>query len=470
VRRTGIDLTPTGCHVVDAEFSRRRTGADGAVCRVHHYASLARTDGDLALTDALKTLLHDESFPRRASVNLWQVRSSHQYRHVPAADEPQLRIAAHEYGASVLGMHVADVTVAAAVGATRQDTPFSSKTELSFFAAPTQDIRDLLRPILDAGFSVEAVTTPCGALWAQARLRRSSLPGEPHAYVAVGPTQSALGIFADGLLLYGRDLDWGFATAGADGGRVVDRETISSRLSLELRRSFLYVKQFWEPDVTQVVLCGEMPEIRSLTAPLIERLNVEVETLDTLDGIDSTAVPTDLSDHISSFRLASAIAVEPPPANLLPVPATRFSRMPLRFAAVGTAAAIAIAAFLYGHADVRRSRAEHQIERIGRQVPPIESQHPDGAGASLARALEVIEHAASETVTVSGIRAISARQGWTVAVDAVVLGGDQAGMRQQTEEFSRQLAGTDMFEGPPMLQITPQSTGLDVAVTLEVRR
>jgi hypothetical protein len=213
-----------------------------------------------------------------------------------------------------------------------------------------------------------------------------------------------------------------------------------------------------------------MPEIRSLTAPLIERLNVEVETLDTLDGIDSTAVPTDLSDHISSFRLASAIAVEPPPANLLPVPATRFSRMPLRFAAVGTAAAIAIAAFLYGHADVRRSRAEHQIERIGRQVPPIESQHPDGAGASLARALEVIEHAASETVTVSGIRAISARQGWTVAVDAVVLGGDQAGMRQQTEEFSRQLAGTDMFEGPPMLQITPQSTGLDVAVTLEVRR
>ena len=68
-----------------------------------------------------------------------------------------------------------------------------------------------------------------------------------------------------------------------------DREMLADRLSTELRRSFLYLKQYWEEDVSQVLLCGDMPEIRSLTAPLIERLNIEVETLDTLEGIDAAS-------------------------------------------------------------------------------------------------------------------------------------------------------------------------------------
>ena len=45
------------------------------------------------------------------------------------------------------------------------------------------------------------MTTPCGALWSQARLRRASLPGQVHAHVVIGVSQSALGIFGDGSLL-----------------------------------------------------------------------------------------------------------------------------------------------------------------------------------------------------------------------------------------------------------------------------
>ena len=469
MRRTGIDLTSTGCRIVDAEFSRRRSGSESAVFRVHRFASLDDTESDLALTASLKRLLHEESFPRRACVNLWRLRSSHQYRRLPAAPEPELRAAAHDYGASVLGMDEADVTVSAAIGAARQDAHYSLKTELSFFAAPTREIADLLRPILDAGFTVEEVTTPCGALWSHARLRRSSQPGDVHAYVALGPTQSAFGLFADGLLLYGRDLDWGYTAGEPDARVTLDREAIARRLALDLRRSFLYVKQFWEPDVSQIVLCGDMPEIRSLTAPLIEQLNVEVETLDTLDGIDASTIPPDFSDCISAFRLASAIAVEPPPANLLPVAQPRPSRLPLRLAAVGTAVAIAIAAILYAHADVRRTRAEEQIERISRQVPQIGSPS-DGPGASLARVLEAIEAAASETVSLEAIRATPDREGWSVAVDAIASADDTIVARQRAEQFSKNLARAGLFEPPPELRMTPKPTGLELATTLDVRK
>ena len=76
---------------------------------------------------------------------------------------------------------------------------------------------------------------------------------------------------------------------------------LANRLSTELRQSFLYLKQFWEQDVSQVLLCGDMPEVRSLTAPLIERLNIEVETLDTLEGIDAHTFPKALPNARRRF-------------------------------------------------------------------------------------------------------------------------------------------------------------------------
>jgi hypothetical protein len=123
-------------------------------------------------------------------------------------------------------------------------------------------------------------------------------------------------------------------------------------LSTELRWSFLYLKQYWEQDVSQVLLCGDMPEVRSLTAPLIERLNIEVETLDTLEGFDTASLPEGFAERASTLRLASSIAVAPPPVNLLPagVTASRTSRSALRVVAVGTAAAVALGAFLYARA------------------------------------------------------------------------------------------------------------------------
>ena len=475
MRRTGIDLSPIRCNVVDAELiGRRRKGVPGAF-RVHHFASMSHLDNLQALTAELKALLERGSYPRRAWVNLWDVRSSHQYLLLSAARESELEAMARHHGASMLGMNDVDVTVAGSIGATRGEAGHDPKREVSFFAAGSQEICARLRPIVDAGFLVEGVTTPCGALWAQARLRRASLPGEVHAHIALGANQSALGIFGDGALLYARDLDWGYAAPTVATAAAHDRDVLADRLAAELRRSFLYLKQYWEQEVSQLLLCGDMPEIRSLTAPLIERLNIEVETLDTLEGID-VALPDGFADRAATFRLASAIAVEPPPVNLLPigVTANRTSKTSQRIVAAGTAAAVAFGAFLYARANMTRIDAARQLEALQIETPSRRSARwaSERQGPAMARVLDAIANAAPAGVALKSLRALPDGSHWTVGVEAVAASRDIAGARVAADEFLRELAASPSFGDPlrrPTQRVVPEA-GVEVAAAYRVRR
>jgi hypothetical protein len=362
-------------------FGMRR---ETAPLRVHNYASLHVSGQDLAIE--LKGLAARKGLPKRAWVNLWGLTSCHQYLLLPTRPRAELDEAARFRAATTLAVDPRDIAIGTVMGRStaqsrgksRRSRDQQSKTEVVFFAAALQDIRARLRPIVEAGFVVDGVTTPCGALWSQARLRRAAGTGDVHAYIALGAQMSALAIFANGFFLYGRDLSWGYAGT-PDGQRApMERDVLADRLAVELRRSFLYVKQYWEPDVTQLLLCGDMQEIRSLTAPLIDRLGIEVETLDTLDGIDPMKLPEPadrFSDQVAAFRLASAIAVEPLPVNLLASnePTGYMNRTNRRLVAVGSAAAVAFAAFVYTrtgdgiHVDGDRGRPEGQIAAVQRE-------------------------------------------------------------------------------------------------------
>jgi hypothetical protein len=407
VRRTGIDLSPTRCIVVDAEMTRGfRTRRDRASLRVHHFASLhVGSNQDLAIE--LKGLIARKALPKHAWVNLWGMTSTHQYLLLPTRPRAELDETARFRAATTLAMDPHDVAIGTILGRSthrspgklrRSGDPRSKKTEVVFFAAALEDIRARLRPIVEAGFVVDGVTTPCGALWSQARLRRPGSGGDVHAFVALGAQMSALAIFANGFFLYGRDLSWGYAGRPDGLGPPMDREELADRVAVELRRSFLYVKQYWEPDVTQLQLCGDMSEIRSLTAPLIDRLNIEVETLDTLDGIDPTKLPEPadrFSEHVAAFRLASAIAVESLPVNLLASnePTGYLNRTNRRLVAVGSAAAVAFAAFAYtrsGGVDGNHGRGEGQIAAVQReqarpQPQPVAPAVPKPASVPAAR-------------------------------------------------------------------------------------
>jgi Tfp pilus assembly protein PilN len=496
VRRTGIDLSSLRCNVVDAEsLGRRRKGEPGAF-RVRRFASVSHLDNLEALTAELKALADRGSFPRRAWVNLWDVRSSHQYLLLPSARESELESMARHHGASVLGMNDLDVTVATSIGATRGEPGHHPRREVSFFAAGSQEIRARLRPIVEAGFVVEGVTTPCGALWSQARLRRASLPGEVHAHIALGVSQSALGIFGDGALLYARDLDWGYAAPSVGTPVVQDRELLADRLAAELRRSSLYLKQYWQQGVSQLLLCGDMPEIRSLTAPLIERLNIEVETLDTLEGIDAATSPDGFADRAATFRLASSIAVEPPPVNLLPVEmtATRTNKTGQRIVAAGTAAAIAFGAFLYGQANAARIDAERQLEMVQRETSSLRSQlvtasapdlrredpgirraalvARDAQGPAMARVLEAVANAVPQGVALKALRASPDGNYWNVSFEAVAANRDSIAARVTADDFLRALADSALFAEPlrpPTRRIVPEF-GVEISAAFKVRK
>ena len=489
MRRTGIDLSSIRCNVVDAESSGRRRRAEPAPFRVHNFASIPHLDNADALSGELKTLAAQGSFPRRAWVNLWDVRSSHQYLLLPSAPDAELESRARRHGASVLGMNDRDITISTVIGGSRGEPGHHPKREVSFFAAGSDDIRTRLKPIVDAGFLVEGVTTPCGALWSQARLRSPLLPGQVHAHVVLGVSQSALGIFTDASLLYARDLDWGYAVPSTGTTAAQDREALADRLSMELRRSFLYLKQYWEQDVSQVMLCGDMPEIRSLTAPMIERLNIEVETLDTLEGIDDSTLPEGFADRASTLRLASSIAVAPPPVNLLPVESTaRRTNEAGRIIVVGgTAAAVAFAAFLYGQANVARTDAERQRDVARSEMPSHPAAVPpdaarastavtspaaevDAPGPALARALETVADAAPPGVTLKSVRASRDGGEWNISVNALAAGRDGAAAQRAAEGFLRALSASPMF-GEPLQPPTSRSVpdGVDVAATYRVR-
>jgi hypothetical protein len=202
------------------------------------------------------------------------------------------------------------------------------------------------------------------------------------------------------------------------------------------------------------MLCGDMPEIRSLTAPLIERLNIEVETLDSLDGIDMDRLPEPADqfvDQASSMRTASAVSAEPPPVNLLPVKvvATQANHICQILFAVGTAAAIAFGAFLYEAAVTRVTAVERQVAVLERQIAVqggtravasnsvAESSRKealdafDTQGPRMARILETTANVTSPDVTLRSIRVIPAKSQWHVSVRSVNKAGAEA-----TAEYS----------------------------------
>jgi Tfp pilus assembly PilM family ATPase len=464
---------------------------------IHRFSSILRPADVQALTGELKTLLETGSFPKRAWVNLWGVRSSHQYLLLPSAPDAELESMARHHGASSLGLSDHEVTVATSIGGSRGEPGHHPKREVSFFAAGSREIRAHLRPIVEAGFMVEGVTTPCGALWAQARLRRPSLPGEVHAHVALGVSQSALGIFSDGSLLYARDLDWGYADPSAGTTVPQHREVLAGHLATELRRSFLYLKQYWETDVSQVLLCGDMPEIRSLTAPLIERLNIEVETLDTLEGIDASALPEGFADRAATFRLASAVAAQPPPVNLLPVEITaiRTSITGERIVAAGTVAAVAFGAFLYGRESVREREAErlltiaqHELASIrpGDDVanaavtsPEVEASRRalltslDVQGPAMARVMEAVANAARPGIAVKSLRAVPDDGHWNVSVEATAVDRDPIVARRAASGFLEALEASPVLAEPigvPTLRVVPDSGGVELSASYRVPR
>ena len=172
--------------------------------------------------------------------------------------------------------------------------------------------RPLIAPLRGAGFRVDRVISPCNALAALARLRTPRGDGAT-CWLAVNRTGVAMVVVRPGEQLYSHSFAWD-SSVGSSGSqaRLLQRYSLVAFLEPEIRRAMAVARQKGTP-VDTIITCGNLPEIRSLTMPLIEELDVEVETLDSLEGL---AVGPDASDRLldvaASLRLACAGAIARP--------------------------------------------------------------------------------------------------------------------------------------------------------------
>ena len=172
--------------------------------------------------------------------------------------------------------------------------------------------RPLIAPLRSAGFRVDRVISPCNALAALARLRRPRGSGAT-CWLAANRTGVAMVVVRPGRQLYSHSFAWD-SSVGLSGSqaRLLQRYSLVAFLAPEIRRAMAVARQLGTP-VDTIITCGNLPEVRSLTMPLIEELDVEVETLDSLEGL---AVAPDASDRLldlaASLRLACAGAIARP--------------------------------------------------------------------------------------------------------------------------------------------------------------
>jgi hypothetical protein len=254
---TGIELGPESCVLVRAR-SRR---AAVEVSTLHQIARSAWPASHAALSATLRQQRKAKRFPRRARLVVWAL------------------------------------------------------------AEPLQDgdpvVRSLVAPVAAAGFRVERVLTPPEALAEIARTR-SRGRGVAVAWLALNMHGAAVAIVRDGELLYGRTFEWHYAGHARDPrGELLQRYSLVAHLAPEVRHGMTQARRTHGAIVEAAVTIGDLPDLRSLTMPLIEELDLEVETLDSTEGFAAAgrARSGRFAESAPAIRLATAAATISPAAG-----------------------------------------------------------------------------------------------------------------------------------------------------------
>jgi hypothetical protein len=502
--RVGIEVSAGRCRVVEVDVRPRKAGqAAGEPVRVRRFHTFDWDTSDPAsLTAGLKGARTLHHLHRHVWVTLWNVPGVFRFLQLPPASPLHLEaIARRESGEELArwGSLPGDSATGIILGETADDADGRPRREVAFAAASTPDIRTRLAPIVAAGFTVDGVLTPALALVSLARLVPAGSPGAAVAYLALGAEASSLVILRNGLPLFAREMPWGYQGHA----RRVDREALANRLASELRRSFLFFKQTFRTGIDLLLTCGDYRELRSLTAPLIAALDVEIETLDSPAGIDLTSLPAPdqrFREELAGLRLAWAAAADPePPVNLLP-PDIRLSRdrrrQTLRLGA-GLAAGLVVGAALYLPADRDARQKEARVQELRQalaRMEPLAREREQarqtsflgaaqkaalaslgGHGPRLGRALEHIAAAAPPELSLTSLTIRSEGASWQASIGGLAVADNPAAGQAAVNSFLRMVAGSPYFEepiAPPALRVISAtrtgSTSAEKSVRTEI--
>lgn len=335
--RVGIELSPVACRIVEIET--------GPMWRRHVASTRVRSFARFPLTSSQMRAKLASLRRRKVAVVAWGLPSDH--RQVVVTDGPSHRMRLE----AIAALADASVDTRGMLGDILPAAPRVAATgrrPVVVAIAAANDVALAVQPLVDAGLNVRSVVTPALALMSLARMRRAlTAPDVMEAYVGLEESAMCFVLVRNSALVAVRDVAWGYLDGASARARPRPREEIAARLADELAR-FFDAEAAGRGSVAQVCICGGLPDLRTMTVPLMERLDLEVETLDSLFAIDVARLPEpadEFRDRSAELRLAWAVAADwPTPINLLRERHRQQQRTSLKRAAVaaGVAAGLGV--------------------------------------------------------------------------------------------------------------------------------
>lgn len=162
-------------------------------------------------------------------------------------------------------------------------------------------------PLTRAGFRVEAVMSPPQALARLAAARTRPAGSGAAAWLALNRHGAAIAIVSGTELLFSRIFPWAYRSMNRPQDELLQRYSLVAHLTPELRHGIEEVRKSHGVTVDSIVTCGDLPDLRSLTMPLTEELDLEVEILDSGEGlqIEGSAVADRGAEWLPAVRLAA---------------------------------------------------------------------------------------------------------------------------------------------------------------------
>jgi hypothetical protein len=168
-----------------------------------------------------------------------------------------------------------------------------------------------------AGFEIEETENVARALAQVVRDRRAAADREPVAAVALSRDSAVIAVVANGAVVTSRTFPWPLgAPFSGSRSELLERYLVVSQLAPQVKHIIELVRPVYGVNVSSVVVCGNLPGLRSLSMLLIDELDIEVETLDSTDLFDLPGGSGgQFAESVAALQLATAASAAAP-ANM----------------------------------------------------------------------------------------------------------------------------------------------------------
>lgn len=478
--RTGIELLPDVCRVVEVHasggwFGRKR--ARNGASRVRSFHEIPYSpDHPGPCAAELRRALGNRRRDLRMAV--WGLRTNHQVLYLPQADRADLELMARREARSAAGAGPA--AASSADGVMIGDHRDGARIEVGYVSVLPAELEGRVQPFLAAGLFFESVVSPAVAHAFLVRQRWGQFGEAVTAVLSVNARATAMTVVRSGVVLFTREMPWGHETERADRGFVFDAAAFASQLAAELRRSLVFLKQQMKVDVGHILVCGDLPDLRALTGPLMHELSVEVETLDSLEGFDITHLPEPADGfraRIGALRTAWALAADAAPSiNLQPREAsavrftTTFDKQARTRLAAAAVTGVVIAGAAWAGSEFFASSSRSSLESLRRQVtslgPEVQRQEANRRalalvnarqaaldafatqGPRLARVLEALAKHTPGEVVITTMTATPGIGSWKVKVSGQAMADTPALSQALFNQFLRGVTASALLGQP----------------------